>query len=358
MAGLTVAKAAKRFGATQAVADLDLDVADGEFVAILGPSGCGKTTLLRLIAGFEELDAGAIHVGATLVSGRGQHMPAERRRIGVVFQSHALWPHMTVAGNVGYPLRVRGVNGEEYRRRIHQSLATVGLSGLEERRPAELSGGQRQRVALARCLIMEPSLVLLDEPLASLDVHLRMALQDEFASLHKATRATMIYITHDQSEAMALADRIAVMDGGRLVQVASPEGLYREPATTMVARFVGGGTVVPSRVLERERAGQVTVEAFGKQIQVRAETGQAPGAGPLCLRPESFKIVAAGADSIAARVHRVIYRGGSVLVEAIADGRAEMPLWVALPAHEAPAEGTSMQLAVVDGWVIPERLFG
>ena len=263
MASLTLAGVTKRFGApgdgVTAVDRMDFAVADGEFVAVLGPSGCGKTTLLRLVAGFEALDDGRIALGEATVSAPGVHVPPERRPVGVVFQSYALWPHMTVKRTVGYPLEVRRIRGRDYDRRVAAALATVGLTGLDHRRPAELSGGQRQRVALARCLAMEPSVVLLDEPLANLDVHLRAALQDEFTAFHRATRATMLYITHDQAEAMALADRIVVMDAGRPVQVAPPATLYREPATPMVARFVGRGAVVPGSVLEPARGGACLV---------------------------------------------------------------------------------------------------
>ncbi len=356
MAGLRLSGLSKRFGATRALDALDLAIADGEFVAILGPSGCGKTTLLRLIAGFEAPDAGSIHLGETLVSGPGIHVPAERRRIGIVFQSHALWPHMTVAGNVGYPLRVRGVGGEDYRRRIGRALATVGLAGFEERRPGELSGGQRQRVALARCLVMEPRLVLMDEPLASLDVHLRAALQAEFASLHKATGATMVYITHDQGEAMALADRIAVLEAGRLQQVAPPPLIYREPASAMVARFVGAGAVIPAEVIEVERDGMVMVEVSGRRIRARARNGQAKGRAPLCLRPEDLRIAPEGEATLPGEVRRVVYQGGRVLVEVIVEGASADALSLYLAAAEAPEPGQRVALAVHDGWIVPERL--
>ena len=178
---------------------------------MLGASGCGKTTLLRQIAGFDKVESGRIVIGDTVVSAIDRHVPPERRRIGIVFQSYALWPHMTVAENVAYGLTVAGVKDPERARRVDAALALVELDGFGERRPSMLAGGQRQRVALARCLVTEPTLVLLDEPLANLDVHLRAAMEDEFADFHARTGTTMVYVTHDQSEAMALADRIAVM---------------------------------------------------------------------------------------------------------------------------------------------------
>ena len=245
MARLTLERLGKKYGDFAALTDVSLEVADGEFVAILGASGCGKTTLLRQVAGFDRPDAGRILIGDTVVSTPERHTPPEDRRIGIVFQSYALWPHMTVAENVAYGLTVAGVRDPERARRVRDALALVHLDGFAERRPALLSGGQRQRVALARCLVTEPALVLLDEPLANLDVQLRAAMEREFRDFHERTGTTMVYITHDQTEAMALADRIAVMDKGRVLQFATPSQLYREPADTTVAKFIGEGMIVP-----------------------------------------------------------------------------------------------------------------
>ncbi len=351
MAGLTLARATRRFAAGHAAVDgVDLKVADGEFLAVLGPSGCGKTTLLRLVAGFERLDDGSIALGEEKVSGPGLHVPPEERRVGVVFQSYALWPHMSVKRNVGYSLEVRGVKGAEYDKRVGAALETVGLVEFAERRPASLSGGQRQRVALARCLAMEPKLVLLDEPLANLDVHLRQAMQDEFATFHRVTRATMLYVTHDQAEALALADRVAVMDMGKLVQLADPKTLYREPATAMVADFIGRGAVVNARVLERESGGKATVEVLGARAAVRASVGAMPGPARVLLRPEG--LIPAG-GGIAATVKRVIYQGAMNAVELTPSAAPGDTLhWQALP-HASPRPGDTLRLAVADGWVIP-----
>ena len=290
MAAVTLRQLSKRFGDIVAVQGVNLDVSDGELVAVLGPSGCGKTTLLRMIAGFERISAGEIAFNGETVSAADHHVPPERRRVGIVFQSYALWPHMSVEANVGYPLRVAKVNGVEYRRRVDAALETVGLCGLENRRPADLSGGQRQRVALARCLVMEPSLVLLDEPLANLDVHLRAAMEDEFIAFHENTGATMVYITHDQAEAMALADRVAVMDEGRLVQVAEPRTLYERPATAMVADFIGQGVVVPGEVTQSGNDERCPVELFGMPAVVRCAGDQKPGPVEVALRPESLEL--------------------------------------------------------------------
>ncbi len=352
MAGLTLERATRRFAQGRAAVDaVDLNVADGEFLAVLGPSGCGKTTLLRLVAGFEHLDEGSIALGGEKVSGPGLHVTPEERRVGVVFQSYALWPHMTVKRNVGYSLEVRGVKGAEYDKRVGAALKTVGLGEFAERRPASLSGGQRQRVALARCLAMEPKLVLLDEPLANLDVHLRAAMQDEFAEFHRVTRATMLYVTHDQAEALALADRVAVMDMGKLVQLADPKTLYREPATAMVAAFIGRGAVVNAEVLERESGGKAMVEVLGTRVALRAPVGAMPGPARVLLRPEGLA-PAIGAG-IAATVKRVIYQGSTNAIELTpAQSPTEMLHWQALP-HASPRSGDTLSLQITDGWVIP-----
>jgi iron(III) transport system ATP-binding protein len=357
VARLTLERVLKRFGpppAPAAVTDLDLTVGDGELVAVLGPSGSGKTTLLRLVAGFEAPDAGTIALGADVVAAPGRSVPPERRRVGVVFQTYALWPHMTVKRNVGYPLEVRGIPRREYERRVAAVLATVGLTGLEGRRPGELSGGQRQRVALARCLAMEPSVVLLDEPLASLDAHLRAALQEELLAFHRQSGTTMVYVTHDQAEAMALADRVAVIDGGRLVQVAPPGTLYREPATPMVARFVGRGAVVGGRVLAPPEAGRCPVALLGIQASLRAHAGQPPGPALACLRSEDLRLAAPGPNAVPAAVRRAVYQGGRTLLELEPHGPAPAArLTVAVAPDDAAAPGETLHVAVVDGWVLP-----
>lgn len=354
MARLALARVSKRFGALAAVDAVDLDVADGEFLAVLGPSGCGKTTLLRLVAGFEAPDAGTIALGPRRVAGPDVYVAPEERRVGIVFQTYALWPHMSVARNVGYPLEVAGVKGAAYETRVAAALAAVGLAGLEERRPAQLSGGQRQRVALARCLVMSPDVVLLDEPLANLDAHLRAAMMDEFAAFHAKTGATMIYITHDQGEAMALAHRIAVMDRGRLVQVAAPRELYREPASAMVGSFIGRGAVVPARVRAANGSGVADVELFGQVARLRCRPGQLAGEALACLRPEDLELAppdAAGA--FAARVVRTAYRGRWREVEISPDGAAEILLRLDVGDEVAPSAGAAVALRVAGGWVIP-----
>ena len=250
MAELEIIGASKKYGDALALDSVSLDIRDGELLALLGPSGCGKTTLLRLVAGFEHMDSGSIRIGGRLVSGKECHVETERRNVAVVFQSYALWPHMDVRGNVGYPLKVAGMSKAVRNQRVREALDTVGLTGLGGRRPADLSGGQRQRVALARCLVMQPEVVLLDEPLANLDVHLRDVMLQEFKDFHCKTRATMVFVTHDQSEAMAIADRIAVLEKGRLRQIAAPQDLFEKPATAGIARFIGHGCVADVTVVD------------------------------------------------------------------------------------------------------------
>ncbi|KQK29634.1 spermidine/putrescine ABC transporter ATP-binding protein [Bosea thiooxidans] len=355
MARLTIDRAQKRFGSYLALDDVSLDVEDGEFLAVLGASGCGKTTLLRQIAGFDKLDGGTIRIGDRLVSSAETHIPPEHRKLGIVFQSYALWPHMTVAENVAYGLTVAGVRDPERARRVAAALDLVGLNGFAERRPGLLSGGQRQRVALARCLVTEPSLVLLDEPLANLDVHLRASMEDEFARFHERTGTTMVYITHDQAEAMALADRIAVMDRGRLLQLATPSALYREPANTTVASFIGEGMVLPAAVLSAPQAGRCRVSVLGVEAVVRCRPDQAlSGQAKLCLRARDIGLAAADQAGVSAAVERLSYQGGFFRMEARPSAGADIVLHLDA-AEPAPAQtGEAIRIAINDGWIIPD----
>jgi iron(III) transport system ATP-binding protein len=234
--GLRLENLEKRFDDVDAVNGVSLDVPTGTLLALLGPSGCGKTTTLRLVAGFERLDGGVIEIGGHRVAGPGLHLPPEKRRIGMVFQEYALFPHMSVADNVRFGLhRYTG----DARKRVDEVLALVGLEGLGTRMPHDLSGGQQQRVALARALAPEPDLILLDEPFSNLDAGLRVRVRAEVRAILKAAGATAIFVTHDQEEALSLVDSIAVMLGGKVVQVAGPQQLYHQPATRAVADFVG-----------------------------------------------------------------------------------------------------------------------
>jgi iron(III) transport system ATP-binding protein len=268
----------------------------------------------------------------------------------MVFQSYALWPHMTVAQNVAFALRVRRVPSQERRKRVDNALVMVGLESMAKRRPHELSGGQRQRVALARCLAMQPTVVLLDEPLANLDVHLREAMQQEFARFHREIGATFIYVTHDQAEAMALADRVAVMDGGRIEQAAPPRVLYREPATAMVARFVGHGIVVPVEVIGREGP-RMMVDLWGERIPVRGE-GSVGEQRSLCLHAEDLVLTSRTSGMIRGRVVAAAYQGATTLLTIQPDGKHAPQLRVE-HASAPPAVGAEVTVAVRDGWVLP-----
>jgi putative spermidine/putrescine transport system ATP-binding protein len=228
------------YGATKVLNGLDLTVEPGEFVALLGPSGCGKTTLLRAIAGFVPVRSGRILADGADIT----QLPAERRGTAMVFQSYALWPHMTVAQNVGYGLRIRGAPRAHIAARVTEILALLGLSGLGARKPAELSGGQRQRVALGRALAIDPAFLLLDEPLSSLDARIREELRHEIRALQKRLGITTVHVTHDREEAMVMADRIAVLDKGRLAQIGTPKELYHRPASAFVARFMGASNEI------------------------------------------------------------------------------------------------------------------
>jgi iron(III) transport system ATP-binding protein len=354
MARLTIEGLRKLYGEFRALDDISLAVDNGEFLAILGASGCGKTTLLRQIAGFDRPDAGRILIGDDVVSTPSRHVPPEQRHIGIVFQSYALWPHMTVAQNVAYGLDVAGVKDPERARRVDAALALVDLVGFGDRRPALLSGGQRQRVALARCLVTEPSLVLLDEPLANLDVHLRASMEEEFARFHERTGTTMIYITHDQAEAMALADRIAVMDRGRILQVATPSQLYREPADETVARFIGEGMIVPIANVIPDGSGHCLADVLGHRVRLRHAVGAPPThASRACVRESALRVVDPGEPGIPARVTAVIYQGGHSRVEATAVAAPGETLHLVVGEPCRIRNGDDVLVAIADGWVIP-----
>ena len=257
----------KRYGAIVAVSKLSLEVARGEALTLLGPSGCGKTTTLRMIAGLETPDQGEISFDGVPVVSVAQRidLPPERRNIGMVFQSYAIWPHMTVAQNVAFPLKVRGLPATEVRERVRAALSMIGLAGLEDRPATRLSGGQQQRVALARALIHEPGLILLDEPLSNLDVKLREQMRVEIKLLQRRLGLTLIYVTHDQTEALGLSDRIALMNRGRIEQIGSPRALYELPETEFVRDFLGKSVTLSGRV-RGVANGVVAVElAYGER---------------------------------------------------------------------------------------------
>ncbi len=306
MADISLTNVEKHFDGVPALRSISVEIQDGEFVALLGPSGCGKSTLLRLLAGFETPTQGVISIGATEMANAHtrRSVPPEARNIGFVFQSYALWPHMNVRRNVSYPLEVRGLGKADLIQQADAALIATGLQQFADRMPSELSGGQRQRVALARCLVSDPDAVLLDEPLANLDVALRASMQEVFSDFHRRTKATMVYVTHDQTEAMAMADRIAVMSDGLIAQFDTPEVLYTQPRSRFVAGFVGEGSVLPiDEVVTQDDT--VRARLFGASIPIKTDD---PSPNLICLRPEDLAITETG--DLRAQVIRCTYLGG------------------------------------------------
>ena len=351
MAEIAFHAVTRRFAETTAVADVSFTVPAGAFFALVGPSGCGKTTVLRLIAGLERPDAGTIALDGQIVAGAGRFVEPAQRNLGMVFQSYALWPHMTVAGNIGFGLGLRGLSRAEQRARTAEALALVGLEGQAERRPHELSGGQRQRVALARSLAMRPSLILLDEPLANLDAHLRQAMLAEFRRIHRQAGTTFVFVTHDQNEAMALASLVAVMDKGRMQQIAPPQQLFARPASAMVARFVGQGRTVPVEVLGPEGPG-LRVRLAGHAL---ALPGEAPvGPGWLCLRARDLTLEPVpGHPRLAGRVTDLRFEGGDYLLSVDLEGAGADPVELRSAAPVQP--GAEVSVALLGGWVLPRE---
>nr|WP_246523275.1 ABC transporter ATP-binding protein [Neoroseomonas eburnea] len=279
LSGLT-----KAYGPLAVVDKVDLTLGEGEFVSLLGPSGCGKTTTLRMIAGFVDPTAGSISVDGTVLSAPGAVVPPERRGMSMIFQSYAIWPNMTVEENVAFGLQLRKLPREEVKHRVAEMLAVVKLDKLAHRYPAELSGGQQQRVALARAIVVKPSVLLLDEPLSNLDANLREEMRFEIRRLHDEFRITTVYVTHDQAEAMATSDRIAVMNAGRIEQVDAPHLLYARPRTRFVAGFVGRTNLLEARVASG------TLLLDGVSLGPAAQARLPDGALLISLRPQAMAI--------------------------------------------------------------------
>ncbi|HEX3498244.1 MAG TPA: ABC transporter ATP-binding protein [Stellaceae bacterium] len=301
----------KRYGSLPVVDRLDLTIGHGELVCLLGPSGCGKTTTLRLLAGFLTPDGGEIHVGGRRLSAPGSALPPEQRSMSMIFQSYALWPHMTIAENVAYGLTVRGAAKEETARRVEKILAVTRMAPFAARYPTELSGGQQQRVALARALVVQPETLLLDEPLSNLDANLREEMRFEVRRLHDEYKYTTLYVTHDQVEAMTAADRIVVMNGGRVEQAGTPEDIYERPESEFVANFIGG-----TNILHGTHRGDGVVECAGAMLRCGQGTPAADGKTAVSIRLHDVELragaPAAGTLNMArGRIVRQVYLGAT-----------------------------------------------
>jgi ABC-type Fe3+/spermidine/putrescine transport system ATPase subunit len=310
----------KRYGATWAVKNVSISIRPGEFYTLLGPSGCGKTTLLRMLAGFARPDEGRIVVDDEPIDS----VPPWKRNLGMVFQNYALWPHMSVFDNVAFGLRERRVAGTMLETRVRAALEQVGIGGVETRTPSQLSGDQQQRVALARALVVQPRLLLLDEPLSNLDAHVRSQMRLELARLHRDVGITTLYVTHDQAEALSLSTRIAVLSGGALVQEGKPEEIYWKPRNAFVAEFVGAANLIPVRVIEMREMGVVVQTKGGARLPVSSgvHTWSEGDRALLCLRPEALRVEEAerSAGGIPGTVAAHVFEGSRQLYDVTIPG--------------------------------------
>ena len=328
MAAVELRGLSKKYGDLTVVDRIDLRIEHGLMVCLLGPSGCGKTTTLRLIAGFMEPTAGEIRVGERVVSSITKTLPPEQRNMSMIFQSYALWPHMTVAENVAYGLRLRKMDAATIQAKLTKILSSAKLEALSERYPGELSGGQQQRVSLARALVVEPETLLLDEPLSNLDANLREEMRFEIRRLHDAFRYTTVYVTHDQSEAMTTADLIAVMNGGKIEQLGTPEDIYDRPRSEFVARFIGASNIIKGQALD---AGHMSVA--GQTIACVGAPMAAGVGAAMSIRPHTTNM-------IGATVTRNVFLGSvRDYVAQLADGTE---LRVTAPPSQNIAPGTAV----------------
>jgi ABC-type sugar transport system ATPase subunit len=347
MAEVALRGITKSFGATRVLNGVDLDIADGEFVVFVGPSGCGKSTLLRVIAGLEDPDAGEVSIGGRTVNA----LSPSDRGIAMVFQSYALYPHMTVRQNMAFGLTLAKTDKAEIERRVAAAADVLNISDYLDRKPKALSGGQRQRVAIGRAIVREPDVFLLDEPLSNLDASLRVRMRYEFAALHQRLKTTMIYVTHDQVEAMTLADRIVVLNGGVVEQVGAPLELYEHPRTRFVAEFIGSPkmNLIPAEIVEASAGGATARLADGVTVRVgvdasRATSGQSVQLG---VRPEHLALDGPG-DTIAATATFVENLGAATYTYATLAGSGET-LTVQLPGETRISTGQPLSLEIAPG---------
>lgn len=346
MARVRLQNLVKRFGQTEVIRDVDLDIGDGEFVVFVGPSGCGKSTLLRLIAGLEEATSGAICIGDEDVT----NLPPAKRGVSMVFQSYALYPHMDAYRNISFGLKIPDASTESVDQRVRRVAEKLQISDLLNRRPRELSGGQRQRVAIARAIVREPRVFLFDEPLSNLDAALRAQTRLEIARLHDELSSTMIYVTHDQQEAMTLADRIALLNCGRIEQVGSPAELYRKPATRFVAEFLGSPAmnILPARI-----SGGEAILSTGERLRIDTRHS---GTADIGVRPEALSQAREGeAGTVQARVRHVEDLGDSRLLHAsLSDGTVMAARYFGATAAPAKGEPIAFRIEARDLHVFGE----
>ena len=343
MASVELKGLGKRYGEAVAVEDVSLLIEHGQLVCLLGPSGCGKTTTLRLIAGFVEPSAGEIVVGGKVLSSPARSVPPEGRNMSMIFQSYALWPHMTVAENVAYGLKIRRLDKASIDARLKAILSTTRLEALANRYPGELSGGQQQRVSLARALVVEPETLLLDEPLSNLDANLREEMRFEIRRLHDRYRYTTVYVTHDQAEAMTTADLIAVMNLGRIEQLGTPKDIYDRPRSEFVARFIGGSNILSGKAVDRER-----IAIAGRML---GTTGRALTAGeivPVSIRQHEISILTAApvdsANVLGATVSRQVFLGSARDYTVTLDDKTELRITASPEQDIAPGQQVWLRL--------------
>ncbi|MBB1251545.1 ABC transporter ATP-binding protein [Rhizobium sp. G21] len=344
-------KVTKSFGIMTVVDNLDLSIAKGEFVSLLGPSGSGKTTLLMMLAGFESPTSGAISVGGKRVDA----LPPHKRNMGVVFQNYALFPHMTVVENVAFPLKMRGASRSEIVERVNRALDMVQLGAFHERRPIQLSGGQQQRVALARALVFEPEVVLMDEPLGALDKKLREQMQMDIRAIHHRLGLTIVFVTHDQTEALTMSDRIAIFNHGKIEQIGGPADIYDRPRTQFVAEFIGETNLLGGRVTSYDEGILTIALGSSQNIRVASSTGMEPGKQvKVSVRPERIELGTSGQgqNQLIAKVRDVVYHGDHLQVQIEAGSQS---LVVKAPRKaDAPHIGQDVRASFYPehGWIV------
>jgi len=348
---LVIDRLHKHYGQVRAIDDMSLSIPHGEFLTLLGPSGSGKTTLLMAIAGFVKPTSGTIRLQNEDITG----LPPEKRDLGVVFQGYALFPHMTVAENVAFPLEVRRIPKAEANRLVEASLETVQLTQFASRKPAQLSGGQQQRVALARALVFSPPLILLDEPLSALDRQLRSQLQDELKQLHRRLGVSVVNVTHDQDEALSMSTLIAVINHGKIIQLGTPTEIYERPRTEFVATFLGRSNIIEAEVLARDATGRTTLRAGGHTFSGLAHDNCSIGSRvPVSLRPEKLRISdpTKGSDGVRGTIQDVTYHGSMIQMLVTTDLgtlRVEEQPWAI---EISPAAGASVSVSWPEGTAV------